>query len=543
MSKNISIKVGGVSRNFSNVPKIQTEEALTGDTINWIPEDEANDYAITETARITENGTYHPSSGKCGFNEVVVNVQGGGTATLIEKTVTQNGDYYATDDNADGYSKVTVNVGGTVVSMADYLNLTYAQKIATPYLIGDDKFGLSVDNRTPQIAWYDFVSGIGVGIDTPTLLAPNRYSLDFANTLSKSIEITIECRARMTQGWGGGGHILWLGFNTDNTDTCIYMYDNTIDYRYRGNTVHQAGVTDRGYYFQPCVPFEMAFGFCYDPYDNVLTVKTYIDGDLIDTWVCTDMSVGEFFQIFTNLVTTPYQFYLNSWDGGDWRNAEPLFFAATSLDLDANHFILPHDPVQIAMSNVISEELPSAPAFWMPKMNKDKYGFVASATYDPNGGHIALNGVDAQSGNVVVDGDVVYDHLLYPNNSDIVSIGTTGGFWLWYGAVIVVTSAAPFVDADFQKMNVTSGGSITTAKAYQKLIVAVTLTDTADFSNNAISINGAVVPNMTVNPVVSGHNCFVYYREYVNAPSGTTFALSMQNAVYGGSFMVVGVNV
>lgn len=109
MSKNISVKVGGVSRNFSNVPKIQTEEALSGNTINWIPEDEANDYAVTETLRITQNGTYHPSSGKCGFNEVVVNVSGGG-GTLIEKNITQNGDYYATDDNADGYSKVSVNV-------------------------------------------------------------------------------------------------------------------------------------------------------------------------------------------------------------------------------------------------------------------------------------------------------------------------------------------------------------------------------------------------------------------------------------------------
>jgi len=110
MSKNISIKVGGVSRNFSNVPKIQTEEAGTGDSIDWIPQDEANDYAITESARITENGAYHPSSGKCGFNEVVVNVSGGGGGTLIEKNITQNGDYYATDDNANGYSKVSVNI-------------------------------------------------------------------------------------------------------------------------------------------------------------------------------------------------------------------------------------------------------------------------------------------------------------------------------------------------------------------------------------------------------------------------------------------------
>jgi hypothetical protein len=38
---------------------------------------------------------------------------GGGSATLITKTITQNGIYNASSDNADGYSSVTVNVGGT----------------------------------------------------------------------------------------------------------------------------------------------------------------------------------------------------------------------------------------------------------------------------------------------------------------------------------------------------------------------------------------------------------------------------------------------
>lgn len=37
---------------------------------------------------------------------------GGGSATLIEKTITENGEYNASDDNADGYSKVTVDVAG-----------------------------------------------------------------------------------------------------------------------------------------------------------------------------------------------------------------------------------------------------------------------------------------------------------------------------------------------------------------------------------------------------------------------------------------------
>lgn len=39
------------------------------------------------------------------------NISGGGTApTLVEKSITANGVYNAADDNADGYSKVTVNV-------------------------------------------------------------------------------------------------------------------------------------------------------------------------------------------------------------------------------------------------------------------------------------------------------------------------------------------------------------------------------------------------------------------------------------------------
>lgn len=159
MSKNISIKVGGVSRNFSNVPKIQTEEAVTGNNINWIPEDEANDYAETETLRVTENGAYYPSSGKCGFDEVVVNVSGGG-GTLIEKTITQNGDYYAVDDNADGYSKVTVNVASqaNIMTQAEWDALTYDEKVQE---------GLTVIRNMDgefQGVWYNYANSIPIDI-------------------------------------------------------------------------------------------------------------------------------------------------------------------------------------------------------------------------------------------------------------------------------------------------------------------------------------------------------------------------------------------
>ena len=38
---------------------------------------------------------------------------GGSSATLIEKTVTENGTYNASEDNADGYSKITVDIHNT----------------------------------------------------------------------------------------------------------------------------------------------------------------------------------------------------------------------------------------------------------------------------------------------------------------------------------------------------------------------------------------------------------------------------------------------
>ena len=35
---------------------------------------------------------------------------GGGEAVLVSKTINQNGKYYPTSDNADGYSSVTVAI-------------------------------------------------------------------------------------------------------------------------------------------------------------------------------------------------------------------------------------------------------------------------------------------------------------------------------------------------------------------------------------------------------------------------------------------------
>ena len=49
-----------------------------------------------------------------GFISAVQNIPtGGGGSTLITKSITENGTYDASDDSADGYSEVTVNVPQT----------------------------------------------------------------------------------------------------------------------------------------------------------------------------------------------------------------------------------------------------------------------------------------------------------------------------------------------------------------------------------------------------------------------------------------------
>lgn len=54
------------------------------------------------------------TSGKLAFvnGELVTGTASGGGATLITKSITANGTYNASSDNADGYSSVTVNVSG-----------------------------------------------------------------------------------------------------------------------------------------------------------------------------------------------------------------------------------------------------------------------------------------------------------------------------------------------------------------------------------------------------------------------------------------------
>ena len=82
------------------------------------------DAPVLEPLSVAANGDYTPGDGVDGYNAVHVAVPG---ATLIKKSITQNGTYNASQDDADGYSSVTVVVpgGATIEPLEVTQNGTY----------------------------------------------------------------------------------------------------------------------------------------------------------------------------------------------------------------------------------------------------------------------------------------------------------------------------------------------------------------------------------------------------------------------------------
>lgn len=75
----------------------------------------------------------------------IIEIGGGasGSAVLIPKTITANGTYRASDDSADGYDVVTVNVSGAVSTLALHsgkINLTTGEIIEDANYYYTDEF-------------------------------------------------------------------------------------------------------------------------------------------------------------------------------------------------------------------------------------------------------------------------------------------------------------------------------------------------------------------------------------------------------------------
>lgn len=99
MAQNITL----LGASYSDVPSVELPKTGGGTA-------QFDDTTIASNAASASDIT----SGKLAFvnGELVTGTASGGSATLITKSITANGTYNASSDNADGYSSVTVNVSG-----------------------------------------------------------------------------------------------------------------------------------------------------------------------------------------------------------------------------------------------------------------------------------------------------------------------------------------------------------------------------------------------------------------------------------------------
>lgn len=172
--------------------------------------------SVLEPLSATANGDYTPSAGVDGFSEVHVAVPG---ATLTTKSLTQNGTYNASSDNADGYSSVTVAVpgGATIEPLSVTQNGTY-----TPPS-GVDGYAPVTVNVSGGNAYelLEYIESDGTqAIDTGRLLSPN-----------SNVMFAYLARTGMSQyKWGLGaqyGDNTYCGLYFDNVGSKTRYYNGS----------------------------------------------------------------------------------------------------------------------------------------------------------------------------------------------------------------------------------------------------------------------------------------------------------------------------
>lgn len=127
MSKNISVKEGGVSRYFT-AQKIRTN-LQGGSTCDWVPIDEVDDYVELEELNVTENGIYYPAE-KVGISKVSVDVPQQGSSVVptgvsVRATAAEN------LTAGDCVYIISGGTGGIAAQAQCYLNGTTYTRLAS----------------------------------------------------------------------------------------------------------------------------------------------------------------------------------------------------------------------------------------------------------------------------------------------------------------------------------------------------------------------------------------------------------------------------
>lgn len=145
MAQNITL----LGASYSDVPSVELPKTGGGTA-------QFDDTTIASNAASASD----IANGKLAFvnGELVTGTASGGGATLITKSITANGTYNASSDNADGYSSVTVNVSGG--------GLVYETGTWTPtndIARGEIAFTNTHDNPPCLVAIYDSSSPSTLG--------------------------------------------------------------------------------------------------------------------------------------------------------------------------------------------------------------------------------------------------------------------------------------------------------------------------------------------------------------------------------------------
>ena len=99
--------------------------------------------AAIGNAITAKGGTVNQGDGLEDFAADIATIPSGGSAILIGKTITENGTYTASSDNADGYSQVIVNVSDTPTPAEEYPDLTEFYSVCHR---GYDEYGSVPEN-------------------------------------------------------------------------------------------------------------------------------------------------------------------------------------------------------------------------------------------------------------------------------------------------------------------------------------------------------------------------------------------------------------
>ena len=197
-----------------------------------------------EQLNVTENGTYS-ETGKA-YSPVIVDVP---APTLITKTITENGTYNASEDNADGYSQVTVNVpymekksaSGDIASFSDGAGYPFLKVKANinpvqdlhgydyPWVGGAGKNKINAPNITLADAGDIYNGAVNLAAGTYTLSSSNTTTSVTVEGVSGTMPLTFTLANAITTiqiTASGAGEFKNIQIESGSSATSYAPYSN-----------------------------------------------------------------------------------------------------------------------------------------------------------------------------------------------------------------------------------------------------------------------------------------------------------------------------